>query len=97
MFDFFCYVWVIMYFSNACPGFVGPRWHVSSVKACVPIGANCAFAHTVAELKFTKEIASKKDMLLKYLKGVVDKGFKDPKLKAWNPAGNKFERCTGCS
>ncbi|KAL4498453.1 hypothetical protein ABPG72_013259 [Tetrahymena utriculariae] len=82
---------------NSCPGYVGPRWHVSSIKSCVPIGANCVFAHTMQELKFNTEIKAKKSILFDYLKSVIDKGFTQSKLPAWNPAGNKFSSCLGCS
>lgn len=83
---------------SKCPGFVGPRWHVSNVKACVPIGANCTFAHTVQELKFGHEIQVKKQMLFSYLKRLAEKeAFDGPSMVAWNPAGNKFLKCLGCS
>ncbi|EGR34470.1 hypothetical protein IMG5_010580 [Ichthyophthirius multifiliis] len=82
---------------NKCPGIVGPRWHISNVKTCVPIGANCPFAHTIQELKFQKEIESKKQILFKFLMTVAQKGMQQPKQKAWNPAGNKFQLCLGCS
>ncbi|KRX08618.1 Cyclic nucleotide-binding protein [Pseudocohnilembus persalinus] len=77
-----------------CPKLTEGRWPQSYISATVPIGAQCEFAHTYAELKFEQELHQKRKLLQNNVKNLQQ--WKNPKQKAWNPAGASFKPCSGC-
>ena len=79
---------------DQCP-YVLTKWPKSYVKANVPFGLNCPYAHQVSELKFEKEI-KERIKLRKNLLKKLEKEEQEPCIPYdWVPAG-PLEMCPGC-
>ncbi|KAL4443101.1 hypothetical protein ABPG74_002168 [Tetrahymena malaccensis] len=83
---------------SKCPNAVKDKWPVGNRSNSVPIGADCEYAHTYAELKFINEKKSKLKALNQRI-SVIQNQLQDASQsdkKSWNPANNIFVKCHGC-
>ncbi|MCQ2816283.1 MAG: hypothetical protein MJ252_03355 [archaeon] len=79
---------------DQCP-YVLSKWPKSNVKANVPFGLNCPYAHQVSELKFEKEINERIKLKKNQLKK-MEKEDGEPIIPYnWVPAG-PLNLCPGC-
>ncbi len=80
-----------------CPNDIRPRWPQSEFRSINKLGQECPYAHHIYELKFKKEVVSRKQMLERMLKNVNKRMIEINDIKKpWCPAAGDITDCIGC-